>query len=88
MASSPGTNTLPVPGEGSRTQYTAIIGGILNVVAIIVDAFLGWDIPADVWVAANTVLGTLLTIFLGDKMARTEAAAKETTATVSEEIKK
>lgn len=74
-------NTLPIiPGEGSRTQYTAIITGVLNVIALLCEMFFGINIPAEAWTAVNTVLGTLLVIFFADKTNRAETAAKQAVA--------
>jgi hypothetical protein len=82
-------NTLPIiPGEGYRTQYTTIIGGVLNVLAIAVESFLGIDIPADAWSAANTLIGTLIIVFFADKSNRAETAANKAVAASAVEVEK
>lgn len=74
----------PITTPGQRTQYTAIIGGILNVVAILIQTFFGIDIPSDAWMAANTVLGSLLALFLGEKGNRTLEAANQAVASAAQ----
>lgn len=66
-----------IPGEGGRTQITVLGTAVINAV-IAAWEFFGWaPLPPGLWEGINVGLGLLITLFLGDKIDRTEAATKE-----------
>lgn len=62
--------------EGSKTEYTVLVGAVLNVIMIVLDQFFNITLGEGVWTGLNTILGFILALTLGSRMARTETAAK------------
>jgi hypothetical protein len=67
-----------VPGEGSRSAFTAIITGVINVIILVASLF-GFHLPTEVWLGINTVAGTAFALFFADKVDR----GNEATAAVA-----
>jgi hypothetical protein len=70
-------NITSTPQEGNRSEWTAIITGVINVAAVIIQTLTGWDFPPEFWAGVNTVGGTLFAFFLARKSSRTEVAANQ-----------
>jgi uncharacterized membrane protein len=74
-----------VPGEGDRSQWTAIITGVINL-AMMVASLFGVTLPFEVWAGVNTVAGTLFAVFFADKVNRNTDATLAVAAKQPNEV--
>jgi hypothetical protein len=66
--------------EGSKSEYTVIVGAISNVVMIVLQAFFGIELPEGVWAGINTFFGFVLALTLGARLSRLQHTADESQA--------